>query len=277
MWEKIGDILIYIFLGILQGISEVLPISSSGHLALAQSVLNVNADNEALFAIFLHFASLLALLIFFRKLIWQMIVGSYLYIFKKDQTKKDDFMLVVYVIVASIPVGIVGVLFEEEINSIFSNLLYIGIFFLITALILYLISFLKAEGNDKITFKSAIIVGLFQLLGIFPGISRSGITMSGGKVAKLSNDKAKQFAFLLFIPVAFGSFVFSLGDFAAISQAGGSTIILYIISMIFTFIFTYLALEFIFKKFSIKHYKYFAIYMVFIGVLTISYYVIFVK
>lgn len=64
MWEKIGDILIYIFLGILQGISEVLPISSSGHLALAQSVLNVNADNEALFAIFLHFASLLALLIF---------------------------------------------------------------------------------------------------------------------------------------------------------------------------------------------------------------------
>ena len=252
MWEKIGDILIYIFLGILQGISEVLPISSSGHLALAQSVLNVNADNESLFAIFLHFASLLALLIFFRKLIWQMIVGSYLYIFKKDQTKKDDFMLVVYVIVASIPVGIVGVLFEEEINSIFSNLLYIGIFFLITALILYLISFLKAEGNDKITFKSAIIVGLFQLLGIFPGISRSGITMSGGKVAKLSNDKAKQFAFLLFIPVAFGSFIFSLGDFATISQAGGSTIILYIISMIFTFIFTYLALEFIFKKFSIK-------------------------
>ena len=80
-----------------------------------------------------------------------------------------------------------------------------------------------------------------------------------------------------FIPVAFGSFIFSLGDFATISQAGGSTIILYIISMIFAFIFTYLALEFIFKKFSIKHYKYFAIYMVFIGVLTISYYVIFVK
>lgn len=268
------ELLKYIFLGILQGISEILPISSSGHLALAQNILQVNQENEGLFAIFLHFASLLALLIFFRKTIWQMIKGTFCYLFKKDKNAKEDFMLVIYLIIASIPVGIVGVLFEEKVEAIFSNLLFIGIAFLLTAFILYLVSFLKEDGEEKITLKSACIVGLAQLIGIFPGISRSGITMSGGKVAKLSNEKAKHFAFLLFIPVALGSFIFSLGDIASLTSAGSWNLVLYLIAMIVTFIFTYLALLFIFKKFNVKHYKYFAIYMVIIGIFTISYYLI---
>lgn len=271
------ELIIYIFLGALQGISEILPISSSGHLALFQIVLNVNTDNEALFAIFLHFASLIALLIYFRTTIWKILKSFYYFIIKSDKNYKEDFMLFIYLIIASVPVGLGGLIYKEKIDSIFSNLLFIGIAFIFNAFILALISNLKEHGEEKITFKKALIIGFFQLIGIIPGISRSGITITGGKIAKLNNEKTKNFAFLLFIPVALGSFIFSLDDLYLLSHTDNWTLILYIISMIVSGIFTYLALVFIFKKIHIEHFKYFAAYMVIIGLFTLTYYVIFIK
>ncbi len=263
------DILKYLLLGFVQGVAEILPISSSGHLALFQSLLGVNAGNEDVFAIFVHFASLVALLIFFRKLVWRLIKGTCLFLFKKDKAYKHDFLLVVYLVIATIPAALLGYLFEDFFTAKFGNLLFIGIAFIVTAGILFGISFIKDSKNDTYTWKNTLIAGLFQVIGIFPGISRSGITMSGGKIAGLSNDKAKEFAFLLFIPVAAGSFILSLGDVSLILQAQSSTVILYGLSALASGAFTFLALLYIFKRFSIKHYKYFSIYLIVVGIFTI--------
>ena len=269
------ELLKYLFLGIIQGIAEILPISSSGHLAVAQYLMAVNYDNEALFAIFVHFASLLALLIYFRELIIRVIVNFFTYLTSKDiaekQKAKPDFMLAIYLVVASIPVAFIGLFFEDMVTDLFSQLLFIGIGFLITALTLLFVGlFSKHRVNSTYTFKNTIITGLFQCIGILPGISRSGITMSGGRIAGLDNQKSKEFAFLLFIPVAAGSFILSLTDISVALSSGAELFIYYGVAMVAAFVFTYLALVFIFKKFSIKAYKYFAIYMFVIAALTIT-------
>lgn len=269
------ELLKYLFLGIIQGIAEILPISSSGHLAVAQYLMAVNYDNEALFAIFVHFASLLALLIYFRELIIRVIVNFFTYLTSKDvaekQKAKPDFMLAIYLVFASIPVAFIGLFFEDMVTDLFSQLLFIGIGFLITALTLLFVGlFSKHRVNSTYTFKNTIITGLFQCIGILPGISRSGITMSGGRIAGLDNQKSKEFAFLLFIPVAAGSFILSLTDISVALSSGAELFIYYGVAMVAAFVFTYLALVFIFKKFSIKAYKYFAIYMFVIAALTIT-------
>lgn len=114
------------------------------------------------------------------------------------------------------------------------------------------------------------MAGLFQCIGVMPGISRSGITMSGAKIAGLDDNHAKEFAFLLFIPVAFGSFIFSLDNLSGL--AGSNQIPLYITGMVAAFVFTLLALKYIFKRFSTKQYPYFAYYMFAISLFTIIYY-----
>ena len=268
LMERFIEILKYIFLGFLQGISEILPISSSGHLMVAQHLLKVNESAIATFTIFLHFASLLALLIFFRKLIYRIISGSFQYLFYKNKDRKDDFLLLLYIIIASIPIGVIGILFQDSIESLFSNLLFVGFSFLFTAFVLFIISFLKEGNKEKVDLKAAIYTGFAQLIGIFPGVSRSGMTLSGAKCASLKQEKAKEFAFLLFIPAALGSFIFSLDDAKYLFQ-DSQMVILSMIAMIVAFIFTLLSLTFIFKKFNNKHYRYFAIYLVFIGVFTI--------
>ena len=270
------DFLKYLFLGIVQGIAEILPISSSGHLAVAQHFLSVNYENEALFAIFVHFASLLALLIFFRELIIRIIVNFFTYLVSKDVVEKQkaqpDFMLAIYLVVASIPVAFIGVFFEDLVTTLFGSLLYVGIGFLVTAITLLLVGQLtKTRLSASYTFKNTIIAGLFQCIGILPGVSRSGITMSGGRIAGLDEVKSKEFAFLLFIPVAGGSFILSLTNISSALSSSVNLYLYYGIAMLAAFIFTYLGLLFIFKKFTIKSYKYFAIYMFIIAAFTITY------
>lgn len=271
----------YILLGIVQGISEILPISSSGHTVLVESLINLQLPTEdlALLSVFMHFASLVAMVIFFWKPIWKMIKHTWLYLFGKDKDKRAEYreglFLFLYVVVASIPVGIVGILLEDKVTEIFGKLLIIGIFFIINGLILLFVGlFKKAAPENEYTWKNTIITGLFQCIGVLPGISRSGITMSGAKIAGLDDKKAKEFAFLLFLPVAGGSFVLSLPDLVAMNANQSHLIPYFIVAMIFAFGFTILALLFIFKKFHFGHYKWFAIYMFAIGIFTIIYSVV---
>jgi undecaprenyl-diphosphatase len=266
---EIITLLKYLLLGLVQGIAEILPISSSGHLALLQYLLEINADQEATFAIFLHLASLVALVIFFWKTIIRVIGGFFLFIFKKDATRKDDFWLAVYIVVASIPAGVIGVLFSDTIEGFFGELLYVGIGFLVTAVILFLWPVLGSNRDEKYRWKHIVAAGLFQVVGILPGVSRSGMTITGAKIGGLKEPQAKEFAFLLFLPVALGSFAVSLGDVGAIFNADSVSLIYYLSAMVAAGIFTYLALVFIFKRFHYGQAKYFAIYLVAVGILTL--------
>ncbi|MDD4520968.1 MAG: undecaprenyl-diphosphate phosphatase [Bacilli bacterium] len=268
----------YIFLGVVQGVSEILPISSSGHTALFQKLvgLNLTDTNMALLSVFMHFASLIAMIIFFHKQIWYMLENTWLFLFTKTKENRsnyrDGFLLFIYLVIASIPVALVGILLEDHVTSLFGSLLMIGIFFIITGLTLLFVGlFTKKSEKTEYTWRNTLITGLFQCFGILPGISRSGITMSGAKVAGLNDEKAKQFAFLLFLPVAAGSFIFSIPDLFRITSEQAALIPYFLVATLFSFGFTLLALLFIFKKFNLKHYKWFAIYMFMVGTFTIIY------
>ena len=266
--EKIIDLIKYIIIGIIQGISEILPISSSAHLVITYKLLSINNQNQFNLTIFLHFASCLALCIFFKDELIDMIVGFIKYVFKKDKTCKDSFMLFVYLIIATIPSVIVGLLIKPLVEDSFNNFILIGINLFITGLILLTFSMFKKNTNNTYTFKNTFIVGLFQCLAMFPGISRSGITIFGSKISRLNNKLGKQFSFLLLIPISFGSFILSLLDLTSYTF-DVSNFYLYVISMIVTFIFTLLSLRLFFTKSNKVPYHYYSIYLFFVSLIVI--------
>jgi undecaprenyl-diphosphatase len=185
-----------IFLAVLQGITEFLPISSSGHLAICQSILGISEDSSMLLVIVLHAGTLVAIVIFyFRVLI--------------DLLKKENHKIVVLVFIGTIPAGIFGVLIKLTgfADIAFSNLILVGVCLLITASLLKW--GMNAEDGEKeikdLSFKQALIVGVFQAFALFPGISRAGTTIIGSIIQKLKRSEAATFSFLLAIPAIGGA------------------------------------------------------------------------
>ena len=209
-----------IIIGVVQGLTEFLPVSSSAHLVFAHNILNVESSLAC--DVFLHLGTLIAVLWYFRWDIIKMLKSWWLSIgdilqgrfmegFRDDPYKR----LAWYVILATIPVGIVGVLFEDSVDALFAGALYVPAFFLfVTGTILYL-SQRMPGGNinlHNITKKEALFMGLGQACAILPGLSRSGTTISAGLVAGLDKEFAAKFSFILSIPAIFGAFIFQLKD-----------------------------------------------------------------
>ncbi len=263
--SRILDLIKYLALGVVQGISEILPISSSGHLLFYKELFGVSTTSNLTFEVLLHFASLIALLWFFRKTLIDLVRGFFGFIFKKETEYKEQFLLVVYIVVATIPVIFVGLFLEDIVAQVFSSLIYVALGFVITSGVLYFVYNLKTPTTEKLNLKKALIVGLAQCIGVLPGVSRSGMTLSTARSQKLDIQKAKEFAFLLFIPVSLGSFILSISDF---TMAFDWQMFLNIAAMVSAFVFTYLALVFIFKKLQYAHYKYFSLYCLFMAVMT---------
>jgi undecaprenyl-diphosphatase len=186
-----------LFLAFVQAATEYLPVSSSGHLALFSNL--ISKPNIFFFTV-LHVASLIAILIFTRK----EVVG--LLSFRKSYRK-----LWLYLIIATIPAVIFALFFKNIIETSFSSFLFLGIAFIFTGIILLLTKFIRFNG--KLNFRSSIVVGLFQMLALFPGVSRSGMTISSGLFSGIDKEKAAKFSFLLFIPLAIGAFIFEFSGF----------------------------------------------------------------
>jgi len=185
-----------IFLSIIQGITEFLPISSSGHLNLAQYLFKLTPSLT--FDIFLNTATLLSVLFFFRKKL-NYFIKNFKFIF-----------------VASIPAGLVGVVFKDQIEMLFSNLKFLPYFFLVTSLLVFSTKFLGSQ-NQKLNYKKALIIGLFQSLAILPGVSRSGATIFAGLLLGLAPLEAFNFSFCLFIPASFGALILGLKDMSTLA------------------------------------------------------------
>ena len=216
-----------IIIGVVQGLTEFLPVSSSAHLVFAHNILNV--ESSLAFDVFLHLGTLIAVLWFFRWDIIKMIrswlqsirdilQGRIMQGFRDDPYKR----LAWYVILATIPVGIVGVLFEDAVDALFAGALYVPAFFLfVTGTILYL-SQRMPGGNinlHNITKKEALFRGCAQACAVLPGLSRSGTTISAGLVAGLDKEFAAKFSFILSIPAIFGAFIFQLKDIGSAMDA----------------------------------------------------------
>lgn len=234
----------YLFLGLVQGVTEALPISSSGHLLIFKNIMNMNVDFDTI-AIITNFGSLLAVILVFRKDIIRLIYSFFKYLFKKDEKYKYDYKYCWLIILGCIPAGIIGLLVSKfnVFDMIDNNVKIVGISLLITALMLYIIKDFKGKKSSQdMTTKNALTVGLFQVLGVFPGISRSGSTIVGGMFAGLKRDDAFKFSFLLYIPMSLAAMVLELKDLLGTSIS--STLWLYYgLSTLVAFIFTALVIK----------------------------------
>jgi len=264
---NILDLLRYLLLAIIQGISEVLPISSSGHLALFQALLNTNAGNEAIFALLLHVGSLFAFLLFFFPVIWRLVMHLFQFIRgQRSDVIQDDMMLILYLVLATIPAALAGYFIKDVIDQLFQSLWIVGVGFYFTASLLLIIPRFARLSYGQYTWKNTLMSGLFQVLGIFPGVSRSGSTLLGSLWGELTLAKAKEFAFLLFIPITLGSFIVS---FDRIESFEPSLLTYSWIATVVSGVVTFFTLKMVFQYLNLKHFKWFGYYLVGIGTLTL--------
>jgi len=194
------DVLDAVILGIIQGLTEFLPVSSSGHLELGKAILGDTSvpEESLLFTVVLHFATALSTLVVFRKDVFEIFKG--LFQFKWNEETKFSLKI----IVSMIPAVIVGLLFEEQLEALFGgNILFVGFMLLITALLLWLAD--KAKDTEKkVSYRNAFVIGVAQAIAMLPGISRSGATISTSVLLGNDKTKAARFSFLMVVPLIFG-------------------------------------------------------------------------
>ena len=239
-----------IFLGIVQGLTEFLPISSSGHLVIFQKIFGF-LEPPVAFDALVHFGTLVALVFFFWKDIKSLVIGHW--------------SLVIKLIVGTIPIVIVGFLLKEEIEIIFDSLLICGISFLITAVILFLTALVKNSKKSikEISARDSIMIGLFQALAILPGVSRSGSTISAGLYQKIKKEDAFRFSFFLGMIAIFGAMVIQIPE---ISNFSGREAFNGFLGFLFSAVVGFFALKALKKIVVQGKLHYFGIYCAVLGV-----------
>jgi len=211
----VKEILDAIILGIVQGLTEFLPVSSSGHLELMKFILGDKAvpEESLLMTVVLHFATALATVVVFRKEITRIIKG----VFQIDNVEERQFAG--KIIVSMIPAVIVGLMFEKEIETLFSqNILLVCSMLLVTAALLFFAS--SRQGKElPVTFRSSFLIGLAQAVAILPGVSRSGATISAALILGVDRKEAASFSFLMVVPLIFGKMAKDFLDGSLISTS----------------------------------------------------------
>lgn len=269
--QALIEILKYIVLGIIQGVTEIFPVSSSGHLTIFSRLFGMDLDNFTTLLMITNTGSFLALLLFFKRDVGVLIKGTWCYLIKKDETGKEDFIYVLKLLVAIIPIGIFGLLIKDLLPN---DLLSVGFSLIITSLLLYYVYQQRdIQWKNDVTWKNAVVIGAFQMFAIFPGISRSGITMTGGLTQKIELKKVLKFSFLSYIMISVP--VSLLGLYDALEAGESIHYIGYTLAFIFSFIFSYIAVKFLYDYVKVKNLIYFAVYCLIVGIGSIVVYFIF--
>ncbi len=253
-----------IILGIVQGLTEFLPISSSGHLALSHQLLGFDKESAGIeFDILLHFSTLLAVLIYFRKKLILMIMS----LLKKGENK--DKKMIWLLIIGTLPVVFIGLLLKDSIEKISSWPILVCTLLCITGIILFLPIWLKSNKRINLGKASALIIGFSQALAILPGISRSGVTITTGMMLGVSPKTAAEFSFLLAIPAILGGTILKMNEISSIpaDQFG-----IYLVGMIAAFITGLIAIFCVLNLISKGRFAYFGFYCLFIGTTGLIYF-----
>lgn len=268
------DLLSAIILGAVQGISEFLPISSSGHLIIVPAILGV--QTSIVFDTILHLGTLVAIFTFFWKDIINIIKGFILSILDLTESKEvfleglrkvPEKRLSWLLIIATIPTGIIGIIFKDAVETIFRSTVYVGIFLIITGIILYL-SERRASGNitaSNMSFKNAIVIGICQGLAVLPGISRSGSTIAAGLFEGLNREYAARYSFLLCIPAVLGAGLIQAKDIVTMDVSAMVLVAGFFSSVIFG----YLSIKLLLKMIEGWNLDIFAYYCWIVGILTV--------
>jgi len=271
----LGDkMLVVILLGIVQGLLEPIPVSSSGHIFIFKTILEkfreIPVDTE-LFAILSNFGSLIAILIIFWKDIIKLIKSFFGYLKTKDEKYKSDYKYCWYIVLATIPAGIMGLIVTklDIFGKLEENIKFLGLMLVITAIFLFIVRKFSGTKTDKtMTLMDALTVGLFQVVALIPGISRSGSTLIGGMFRNLKREEAFRFSFMLYIPISCATMILGIKDLLD-STITTTIVIYYLIGMVMAFIFTLLTVKWFSKIVKEGKLIYFSIYCLLVGILVI--------
>ncbi|RVT62511.1 UDP pyrophosphate phosphatase [Niallia taxi] len=247
-----------IIIGLVQGFTEPIPVSSSGHVMIASQILGLGEQGFT-FAILTNTASLLAILFIYRKDILRLAFNTLQYLKTKDNKYKNDFRFVCFIIIGTIPAGVLGVLLSDFIAANVS-MTTIAIMLFVTGIALWLIRNRNGvKGEADITAKDAFLVGLGQAIALAPGISRSGATIISSIAVGIKQETALRFSFLLYIPVSLGGVILGFSDF--IGEPNKAELVLpYLSAFIATLIMSYLAMKWfmgIMKKGKLIYFTYY--------------------
>ena len=263
---NIIELIKVIILGVVEGITEWLPISSTGHMILVDEFikLDVSAEFLEMFLVVIQLGAILAVVVLY----WQKLIP---FDYKNNwKIKKDTFSMWFKIVIACIPAAIVGLLFDDQLNELFYNPLTVAI-----ALIVFGILFIFIENYNKgkrfkitslneITYNTALIIGIFQLIAaIFPGTSRSGATIVGALLIGVSRTVAAEFTFFLAIPVMFGASLLKLIKFGLVFTT--NEFILLIIGMLVAFLISMLTIKFLMSYIKKHDFKVFGYYRIVLG------------
>jgi len=270
-----------IILGIIQGITEFFPISSSGHLVVLPFIFRWEYI-PLYFTVTVHFGTLIAVLFVFYRDIYNILKSFAMALFFPKKKDRQSLMLGIFIIIGSIPAAVAGFLIAEVAEGFFSSPLLVAFFLLVTAALLWTGEALAKKRSDKnnklgrdtqaakseLNYAKAFIIGIGQALAVLPGISRSGATISFGRYVGMDRKQSVRFSFLLSVPVIFGSFVFEIYRQWAGIRAGGTDIALSLaLGFIFSFLAGLFAIKFILRLVEKKNLNVFAIYCVCVSAL----------
>ncbi len=255
-----------ILLGFVQGITEFLPISSSGHLIVARELLGISQEGGLAFDAVLQLATALAVLIYFRKDIGDLIKNVFAKV--KDPVKTK---LTWFLIVGTIPAVIAGLFLQDYMETVFRNPQLVALTLVIGAVIMFaadkvLAQRARAHKAGDLTLGKSIGIGFFQALALVPGMSRSGMTISGGYFLGIPKDLAVRFSFLLSIPIIVGSGLFKMLDIVQDGQLVGNGASGLILGFISAFVFGWLAIDFLLKFLKSNTFTWFVVYRVVLAV-----------
>ena len=253
-----------LILGIIQGLTEYLPVSSSGHLAIGSALFGLNGEENLTFAIAVHAATVLSTLVVLRKEITELLVG--LFAFRWN----NETQYIVKLIISMIPIGVVGFFFKDQVEEIFgSGLFFVGCMLLLTAMLLLFSYHAKPRQKSEMSFKDAFIIGLSQAIAVIPGLSRSGTTISTGILLGNKKESIAQFSFLMVIAPILGEAILDLakGNFAPTESGISGTAL--IVGFLAAFISGTIACKWMLNIIKKGKWSYFAYYCIIVGVVTI--------
>ena len=258
-----------IVMGVVEGLTEFVPVSSTGHMILIGSLIDFSGDFAKMFEVVLQIGAILAVVVLYWKKIKTSVVEFFKYIFSKGKEGKTGFKFGMNVIIGCIPMGIVGVIFYSKIKKLFAPY-YVIIGFIVGGILLIVIENIfrknkKAVNDiDKVSYKQSLIVGCFQVLAVWPGMSRSASTIMGGWIAGLSTSIAAEFSFFLAIPAMIGSSAKDLMEFDY-STMNATYWVALIIGFIVAFLVSLFVMEAFVAFLKKRPMRIFAVYRVLMG------------
>jgi undecaprenyl-diphosphatase len=268
--ENFDLILKHLIIGLVQGFTEPIPVSSSGHVMIASEILGMGEQGFT-FAILTNTASLIAIMYIYREDIIRLITGFLLFIKTRDRRYRTDFNFALYVIIGSIPAGVLGVLLSDVIAESVS-MTTIAIMLFVTGIALWLIRNLRGTKRDgDLTGKDAFLVGLGQAVALTPGISRSGATIISAIAVGMNQETALRFSFMLYIPVSLGGVVLGISDF--LDEPNKMDLALpYTVTFFATLFMTYFAMRWFMGIMKNGKLHYFTYYCFLVGILLLIFF-----